>query len=300
MPGEDATLPPGSATPSHGTSSGVKPNQRLPVSPKKHRDAENAKDRRYKCTLQFLQRIQECDQVGHFFLRQIHLETLVVKIQQLGEVLRGAVVKIRGAGGEASQDGTFDAVHVAAEAGDEAFAGIGGVDDVGRGGRRRGEWIRAAGDFVDGNVGEIELREGVGDERIGFVGGVVAGADIERERERMIADVGRVMTGGAGALERGDGDGAERGIVVEAADVGDGERAGVEERFAGGDFFAGRDAESLEGIVGRLQIRPRLEHGERGGIERATVGIFAERIVGAGVVGLLREVVSAALRAVGD
>ena len=78
-----------------------------------------------------LQRIQECDQVGHFFLRQIHLETLVVKIQELGEVLRGAVVEIRGAGGKASQDGTFDAVHVAAEAGDEAFAGIGGVETYG-------------------------------------------------------------------------------------------------------------------------------------------------------------------------
>ncbi len=209
-------------------------------------------------------------------MRQVHLEALVVKIHELGEVLRGAIVKIGGACGEASEDGAFDAVHVAALAGDEAFAGIGGVDDVGGGGRRGGEGIRAAGDFVDGHVGEIELREGVGDERIGFVGGVVAGADIERERERMIADVGRVMTRGAGALERGDGDGAERGVVVEAADVGDGERAGVEERFTGGDFFAGGDAELLEGIVGRLQIRPGLEHGERGGIERATVGIFAE------------------------
>ncbi len=151
---------------------------------------------------------------------------------------------------------------------------------------------------VDGNVGEIELRKGVGDERIGFVGGVVAGADIERERERVIADVGRVMTSGAGALERGDGDGAERGIVVEATNVGDGERAGVEKRFAGGNFFAGRDAETLEGIVGRLQIRPGLEHGDGGGIERATVGIFAERIIGARIVGLLREVIGAALRTV--
>jgi len=104
---------PGSAAPSHGTSSGV--NLYKSVKP------------------QFLQRIQERDQVGHFFLRQIHLETLVVKIQQLGEVLCGAVVKIRGARGEASQDGTFDAVHVTAEAGDEAFAGIGGVENVRRG-----------------------------------------------------------------------------------------------------------------------------------------------------------------------
>ena len=54
------------------------------------------------------------------------------------------------------------------------------------------------------------------------MGGVVTGADIERQRERVVADVGRVMTCGACALERAYGDGAERGIVVEAADVGDG------------------------------------------------------------------------------
>ena len=54
----------------------------------------------------------------------------------------------------------------------------------------------------------------------------------------------------------------------------------------------------LEGIVRRLQIRPRLEHGERGGIECVAIGIFAERVVGAWVVGLLRQIVSAALRAV--
>ena len=112
MPGEDAARRLGSATPSHGTSSGV--NLCKSVKP------------------QFLQRVQECDQVGHFFLRQVHLETLIVKIQQLGEVLRGAVVKIGGACGEASQDGTFDAVHVTAEACDEAFAWIGGVEHVGR------------------------------------------------------------------------------------------------------------------------------------------------------------------------
>jgi len=47
-PGEDAARRLGSATPSHGTSSGVKPNQRLPVSPKKHRDAKNAEDPRYR------------------------------------------------------------------------------------------------------------------------------------------------------------------------------------------------------------------------------------------------------------
>jgi len=91
------------AAPSHGTSSGVR-----------QINGCRSKDRRYKCTPQFLQRIQERDQVGHFFLRQIHLETLVVKIQQLGEVLCGAVVKIGSAGGEAPQNGTFDAVHVAA------------------------------------------------------------------------------------------------------------------------------------------------------------------------------------------
>ena len=82
------------------------------------------------------------------------------------------------------------------------------------------------------------------------------------------------MTRGASALERADGDGAERGIVVEAADIGDGERTGVEERLAGSDFFAGCDAVVLEWIVRGLQIRPRLEHGERGGIECAAVGSF--------------------------
>jgi hypothetical protein len=72
VPGEDAARPLRiGATPSHGTSSGV--NIYKSVKP------------------QFLERIQEGDQVGHFFLRQIHLETLVVEIQQLSKVLRGAV-----------------------------------------------------------------------------------------------------------------------------------------------------------------------------------------------------------------
>jgi hypothetical protein len=116
----------------------------------------------------------------------------------------------------------------------------------------------------------------------------------------VIAHVGRVMTSGAGALERADGHGAESGIVVEAANVGDGERTRIEERLAGSDFFAGCDAVVLEWIVRGLQIRPRLEHGERGGTECAAVRIFAERIVGPWIVGLLRKVVGAALRAVCD
>jgi len=73
VPGEDAARPlRAGATPSHGTSSGI--NLYKSVKP------------------QFLDRIQERDQVGHFFLRQIHLETLVVEIQQLSKVSCAALL----------------------------------------------------------------------------------------------------------------------------------------------------------------------------------------------------------------
>ena len=143
----------------------------------------------------------------------------------------------------------FGAAYVAAEAADQAFAGIGGVDHVRRW-RLRGilERIGAAGDFVDRNVWPTERRKAVGDERIVFIGRVVAGADIEGERKRVVADIGRVVAGGASSLKRRDGYGGaercgERGVIGEAADIRDGKRARIEERLSGGDFAAQRVGE---------------------------------------------------------
>lgn len=207
-------------------------------------------------------------------------------------------MEIGGARGQAPQDGALDAVDVAAQASDQRLAGIGGVNGVGSSGRRSGERIGAAVDLVDRQVGKVELRDGAGDERIGFVGGVVARADIERERKRVIADVGRVVAGGAVANERRDGGGAEGGVVVQAADAGDGERAGVEESFADGNSFAHGVVPIGEGEKGWTRTGPRVEEREGGGIEGLPVGILAEGIVGAGMVLLLGKNVSAAAGAI--
>lgn len=61
----------------------------------------------------------------------------------------------------------------------------------------------------------------------------------------MVADIWRVVARRASSLERRDRYGGsqgfgKRGVIGQAADVRDGERACIEERFAGGNFAAHR------------------------------------------------------------
>jgi hypothetical protein len=149
------------------------------------------------------------------------LKTLVVKVDHLGEVLSGTVVKIRSASGEAPKDRTFDAVEVTTLPCEKCFARIRGVDDVRLGGRSCGKRVGATRNGVDGKIGKIELRNAVGDYGIGFVRRIVTRPDVERQRERVIADVGCVVATRAEALERRNGNSANRGIVVKTPNAGD-------------------------------------------------------------------------------
>ena len=80
-----------------------------------------------------LQGVKESDEVLLFVPGQIHLEALVVEVQKLGEVARGAVVEVRSAGGESAKDGAFCAADVAAQTTDQRFTGIGSENDEGSG-----------------------------------------------------------------------------------------------------------------------------------------------------------------------
>jgi len=184
-----------------------------------------------------LESVQEGDEFDLLLVGQIHLKTLVVEVDELREILRSSIVEIWRPRGEATKDGAFDTVDVAALPREERFARIGGVDDVGINGSRI-ERIGAAFDFVDRQIGKIELRGGTGNDGIGFVSGIVSGADIERKREGVITDIGRVVTGGAVADERCDGHRTKSRIVVEATDAGDGERASIEQDFSSRDHLA--------------------------------------------------------------
>jgi hypothetical protein len=46
-------------------------------------------------TAMYLERVQERCELVFFLGSQIHLETLVVKFEQLAQILRGAIVKVR-------------------------------------------------------------------------------------------------------------------------------------------------------------------------------------------------------------
>ena len=133
---------------------------------------------------------------------QIHLKALVVKFQQLVQIARGSIVKIGSARGEAAQDRAFGAAHVAAEAADQAFAGIRGEDHVGLR-RLRGilERIRASGDSIDRHDPATLSCESP----LAMSGSFSAAGSwpvpISRaERQRVVADVRRVVAGGASSL----------------------------------------------------------------------------------------------------
>jgi len=78
-----------------------------------------------------------------------HLESLIVKIHQLAQVCRGAVVEIRSARRETAQDGSFHAIEVGAISCDEPLARIGGVEGFQL---TLVERIRATGDQEHGQV----------------------------------------------------------------------------------------------------------------------------------------------------
>src|ERR1700689_4812223 len=150
----------------------------------------------------WLQAVEEGDDLPLLGRGQVHLEALVVEIENFVEVTSGAVVEVWRAGGEATQDRAFHAVHVAAGAADQRLAGIGRVDFHRLSAGRNSKWIRAAVDFVDWNVRQAELREAVGDVCVLLLRRIVNEAEVERQRHRMIADVRRVVTCGAGSRER--------------------------------------------------------------------------------------------------
>jgi hypothetical protein len=81
-----------------------------------------------------------------FFLGgQIHLETLIVKLEKLAQVAGCAVVKVRSVRREAAQDRAFGVADVAAQPADQSFAGIGGAYDPLRGDPRFQELLQRAG-----------------------------------------------------------------------------------------------------------------------------------------------------------
>src|SRR5580700_7496006 len=70
------------------------------------------------------ERVQEGDEVLLLFVGEIHLEALVVEVDELLQVGGSAVVEVGSACGEAAKDGALAAIDIRAEAGDETFAGV--------------------------------------------------------------------------------------------------------------------------------------------------------------------------------
>src|SRR6185437_10884081 len=68
--------------------------------------------------------IQKRDQIHLLFWGEIHLESLIIEIDQLPQVCGCAIVKIGSAGCEAPQDGAFQAIHVAALSRDQGFSRV--------------------------------------------------------------------------------------------------------------------------------------------------------------------------------
>ena len=102
------------------------------------------------------------------------------------------------------------------------------------------ERIRASGDAIYGQIRNTQLRKPVGNQRIGFGGRIVAGADVQRQRQRVISHIRRIVAGGACTGEwwdrhRRTQSFGQCGIIIQAADVGNRERARVEEFFSGCD-----------------------------------------------------------------
>src|SRR5258705_11199578 len=77
-----------------------------------------------------LQRPQESNQVRLLLIRQAQPEADIVEVDRVEECRGRAVVEVRGATGEAAQDGTLEAADVLPFAGDECPARVGHVLDV--------------------------------------------------------------------------------------------------------------------------------------------------------------------------
>jgi hypothetical protein len=73
-------------------------------------------------------RVQEGNQVLLLLLSQIHLETLIVEIDELVQICGRTVVKIVRARGESAENRTVAPIEVTAQSRDQRLAGIGCIE----------------------------------------------------------------------------------------------------------------------------------------------------------------------------
>ncbi len=223
------------------------------------------------------QRFEERGQLRLLGLGQVHVEAQIVELHHFAQRGGGAVVEVRRARRQATQDRSLPSREVGALARDE------GAGRIRREHRARGDLGRAC-HLKHRQVRHAQLGERRRNPGLRLQTDRVAHADVERHGQRMIADVGRVVARGARAGNRVD---TQR--VVQAGHASDGERRGVEERLAGRDGRPARSPGRTVAFAGARPILPAREDGEDVRIERRPRGVAAERIVDPRIVGLPRE-----------
>jgi hypothetical protein len=161
------------------------------------------------------ERIEEIDQILLFLVGETDGKALIIEVHHIQQSGCGAIVEVRRAGSQSSQDGAFEPADILALSRDQSAARIGdGID------RSRTRALRA-GQSKDRQSGNVQRGRTI------FSG--VGNADVQRRLDRVTADIGCVVTSAAKCYAK---------IAIEARDTADVDNCGIEDLFAARDRFA--------------------------------------------------------------